>query len=70
MLTHLLCSKCQRDFPPEEMLSIESDTYTWYFCKTDLKNAHDQLSMRLHLTPDEKKLLKDIRKFLKQGKPN
>lgn len=64
------CSKCGQAALPEQLLPIETDLNIYYYCISCVRQAEGDLSMKLYLNKDERKLLKNLRKFLKKGKAN
>ena len=65
----IACTKCGQEPPEEKLMPIKNEEDTiYYFCELCLKEAHDLLSLKIIKTPEEKRLLKSIRKFLKHGK--
>ena len=62
------CTKCGATPLPEHLLPIETETNSYYYCSSCLKVAQNDLSMKIILNKDERRLLKNIRKFLKHEK--
>lgn len=70
MEMELRCSRCNSAPLPEDLLPIESDNATYYFCSACLKQAEGTLAMKIFKNKEERKLLKNIRKFLKHEEKN
>ena len=64
------CSKCGNETLPENLLPIEMEYNKFYYCRICLKNAQDTLSMQMFKNKDTRKLLKNIRKFLRSETKN
>lgn len=64
------CTKCGRQPLPEQLMEIKTDSQTYHFCKACIKQAHDSLSFKLFKNGEERKLLKNIKRFLKNEKSN
>ncbi len=64
----LPCSKCDNEQLPENLMTIESETKTYYYCRICLKQAQDTLNMLIFKNKENRQLLKRIRKFLKHEK--
>ena len=64
------CSKCFKNYLIDKMMVIESEGNKYFFCSLCLREAKKILKTKLFLTKEERKLLKDIRVFLRNEKTN
>lgn len=65
---NLICSICLQEIPPEKMMKVDSGKRIYQFCPSCLKSSQELLSMKIAPNKEERKLLKNIRKFLKHVK--
>lgn len=60
------CNSCFARPVSEDLLEIETEYGNrLYFCTPCVKKALDTLLMRIHLSKEQKLLLKNIKRFLK-----
>ena len=62
------CDSCGLPTTPDKLMPIVSELKKHYFCINCLKQSDKLLSMKIAPNKEERKLLKQIRKFLKKSK--
>lgn len=64
------CTKCSKNMNVDKMMRVEEGGHVYFFCTPCLYEAKERLKMKMFLTHDERKLLNDIKNYLKHETKN